>query len=200
MAHCKVDAIADVKNATEKSDKKPERNAMKAADFPGDLNSFLSHYQYQPELTARLDGLDVTSLDQSLINDIVLWKVNRYVKVSDEIISQISGVKSLKEKEHRESNEVLSVLLKLDGVDLPMASTILRFINPQVFQIIDRHAYRAIYETKYPLYPTTSSERKISVYFDYIDELIKLCERKGLAFPTIDRLLYIFDKKENGQL
>ncbi|GLI37291.1 hypothetical protein KI811_18345 [Geobacter hydrogenophilus] len=200
MAHSKEDAIADVRNATEISEKKPERNAMKAADFPGDLNSFLNHYKYQPELTARLDGLDVTSLDQSLVNDIVLWKVNRYVKVSEEIISQISGVKSLKEKEHRKSKGVLSVLLKLNGVDLPMASTILRFINPQVFQIIDRHAYRAIYETKYPLYPTTSSERKITVYFDYIDELIKLCELKGLSFPTIDRLLYIFDKNKNGQL
>lgn len=200
MALRKEDAIADVRSATEKSEKKPENKAMKASDFPGDLNSFLSHYKYQPELTARLDGLDVAFLDQSLINDIVLWKVNRYVKVNDEIISQISGVKSLKEKEHRKSKGVLSVLLKLDGVDLPMASTILRFANPLVFQIIDRHAYRAIYETKYPLYPSTSSERKISVYFDYIDELIELCELKGLAFPTIDRLLYIFDKKKNGNL
>lgn len=200
MARCKEDAIADVKNATEKSEKAMERKTMKAFDFPEDLNFFLSHYKYQPELTARLDGLDIASLDQSLINDIVLWKVNRYVKVSDEIISQISKVKSLKEKEHRKSKTVLSALLQLDGVDLPMASTILRFANPQVFQIIDRHAYRAIYETKYPLYSTTSSERKISVYFDYIDELIKLCELKGLAFSTIDRLLYIFDKKKNGQL
>ena len=173
---------------------------MKAADFTGDLNSFLSHYKYQPELTARLDDLDVATLDQSLINDIVLWKVNRYVKVSENIIAQILGVKSLKEREHRKSKVVLSALLNLDGVDLPMASTILRFVNPQVFQIIDRHAYRAIYETKYPLYPATSLERKISVYFDYIDELIKLCEFKGLQFSTIDRLLYIFDKNKNGQL
>jgi thermostable 8-oxoguanine DNA glycosylase len=200
MAHCKEDAIADVRNATEKSEENSERKTMKAVDFPGDLNFFLCHYKYQPQLTARLDDLDVATLDQSLINDIVLWKVNRYVKVSDDIIMQISGINNLKEREHRKSKMVLSALLKLDGVDLPMASTILRFVNPQVFQIIDRHAYRAIYEAKYPLYPSTSSERKISVYFDYIDELIKLCELKGLAFTTIDRLLYIFDKKKNGQL
>jgi len=88
----------------------------------------------------------------------------------------------------------------LDGVDLPMASTILRFINPFVFQIIDRHAYRAVYEKKYPLYPYTPTERKISLYFDYIDQLIWHCEIKNLTFTTIDRLLYVFDKKNNGKL
>lgn len=200
MAHCREDAIADVRNATKRSEKTKVRKIMKATDFPGDHNTFLSHYNYQPELTARLDDLDGTTLDQSLINDIVLWKVNRYVKVNDDIIEQILGVKSLREREHKKSKIVLSALLQLNGVDLPMASTILRFINPQVFQIIDRHAYRAVYEEKYPLYSATSTKRKIAVYFDYIDELIKLCESKGLAFTTIDRLLYIFDKKKNGPL
>ena len=85
-------------------------------------------------------------------------------------------------------------------MDLPMASTILRFVNPEVFQIIDRHAYRAVYEKKYPLYTSTPTEKKLSVYFDYIDELIKLCEFRAIAFTTIDRLLYIFDKKNNGKL
>ena len=198
MAHYKEDAIADVRNAIEKSEKTQEITPMKAADFPGDLNSFLDHYKYQPELTARLDDLDITTLDQSLINDIVLWKVNRYVKVSDDIITQISEVKNLKAGEHRKSKMVVAALLRLDGVDLPMASTILRFVNSEVFQIIDRHAFRSIYEARYPLYPATASERKISVYFDYIDELIKLCELKGLAFPTIDRLLYIFGSSQRS--
>lgn len=90
---------------------------------------------------------------------------------------------------------MLRVLLNVNGVDLPMASTILRFTNPKVFQIIDRHAYRAVYGKKYPLYQATPTARKISLYFDYIDELIELCKLKGLTSATIDRLLYIFDKK-----
>jgi thermostable 8-oxoguanine DNA glycosylase len=173
---------------------------MKATEFLGDLNTFLAQYNYQPELTARLDNLEDTTFDQSLINDIVLWKVNRYVKVNDYIVGQISELKVLKAGEHRKSKKELSILLELNGVDLPMASTILRFINPKVFQIIDRHAYRAIYENKYPLYTSASTDRKLSVYFDYIDELIKLCKLKALSFTTIDRLLYIFDKKNNGKL
>ena len=123
-----------------------------------------------------------------------------YEAVNDDIVRQISELKVLKAGEHRKSKKELSTLLELNGVDLPMASTILRFINPEVFQIIDRHAYRAVYEKKYPLYTSTPTERKLSVYFDYIDELIKLCALKALAFATIDRLLYIFDKKNNGKL
>ncbi len=173
---------------------------MKASDFSGDLNAFLAQYNYQPELTARLDNLKGATIDQSLINEIVLWKVNRYVRVNDDIAGQISELKFLKAGEHRKSKKELSTLLELNGVDLPMASTILRFVNPEVFQIIDRHAYRAVYEKRYPLYTSTPTEKKLSVYFDYIDELIKLCEFRALAFTTIDRLLYIFDKKNNGKL
>jgi thermostable 8-oxoguanine DNA glycosylase len=122
------------------------------------------------------------------------------VRVSDGIIEPIEKLKALKTGEHLESKEVLKVLLSVNGVDLPMASTIFRFINPKVFQIIDRHAYRAIYGKKYPLYQSTPTERKISVYFDYIDNLIELCNLRGLTFTSIDRLLYIFDKKNNGSL
>ena len=173
---------------------------MKASDFSGNLKTFLAQYNYQPELTERLDNSESAILDQSLINDIVLWKVSRYVKINDDTLGQISKLKILKAGEHRKSEKELGTLLELNGVDLPMASTILRFINPEVFQIIDRHAYRAVYEKKYPLYTSTPRDRKLSVYFDYIDELIKLCKLKALAFTTIDRLLYIFDKKNNGKL
>ena len=51
---------------------------MKASDFSGDLSTFLAHYNYQSELTGRLDNLENTPINQSLINEIVLWKVNRY--------------------------------------------------------------------------------------------------------------------------
>ena len=173
---------------------------MRASEFSGDLNTFLTSYNYQPELTKRLDNLENVSINQSLINEIVLWKVNRYVRISEVDIEQFDKLKVLKAGEHKRASEMLKVLLGISGVDLPMASTILRFINPKVFQIIDRHAYRAVYGKKYPLYQATPTERKISLYLEYISELIELCKSKGLAFTTIDRLLYIFDKKNNGKL
>ena len=48
------------------------RKVMKASVFSGDLSTFLVQYNYQPELTGRLDNLENTAIDQSLINEIVL--------------------------------------------------------------------------------------------------------------------------------
>jgi hypothetical protein len=51
---------------------------MKATEFDGDLSDFLRQYKYQPELTKKLDDLEGVNLTPELLNEIVLWKVNRY--------------------------------------------------------------------------------------------------------------------------
>ncbi len=67
-----------------------------------------------------------------------------------------------------------------------------------MFQIIDQHAFRALYGSDFP--KTTVAERKIKCYFDYLDELLKLCNLKMLKFETVDRVLYEFDRANNGKL
>lgn len=129
-----------------------------------------------------------------------MWKVNRYAKMDEFVLEEINKLKELLNGQHRKCEKLLKKILNTDGVDLPMASTILRFRNPEVFQIIDRHAYRAVYGEKYPLYTNTQVKRKFLVYFDYLDRLNELCKLKNLEFKTIDRLLYIFDKSVNGKL
>ena len=54
---------------------------IKASEFDGDFSEFLHQYKYQPMLTRKLDGLGDGSLTPELINEIVLWKVDRYVSV-----------------------------------------------------------------------------------------------------------------------
>jgi thermostable 8-oxoguanine DNA glycosylase len=115
-------------------------------------------------------------------------------------LRQIEALKLLTPGDHKQAESVLISLLGVTGVDLPMASAILRFRNPAIFQIIDRHAYRAIYGSHYPLYTASSISTKIKTYFDYLEELVKLCDRKKLAFTTVDRVLYQFDKDKNGKL
>ena len=139
---------------------------MKADEYQDDLNRFLSDYNYQPELTEKLDCLGDSSINQEILNEIVLWKINRYVSVSKSLLESIDRVKNLKQGEHKKASLLIELLLKARGVDLAMASTILRFRNPAVFQIIDRHAYRAVTGTKLVLYTSTSADKKISVYFD----------------------------------
>jgi hypothetical protein len=79
-----------------------------------------------------------------------------------------------------------------------MASTILRFLNPKTFQIIDDRAYRVLLprEAKYPSKPNKLTETyvttSIEVYFKYLDELHKVSSRK-LPFHMADRILYQLD-------
>ena len=81
-----------------------------------------------------------------------------------------------------------------------MASTFLRFQNADVFQIIDRHAYRALFGKRYPVYSATPLGTKVSVYFKYLDSLASLAASRGVPFRELDRILYMFDKRHNGSL
>ena len=47
------------------------------------------NYKYQLELTSKLDGLD-DDFNQEIINEIVLWKVNRYSFLDDEKFSVLN--------------------------------------------------------------------------------------------------------------
>lgn len=173
---------------------------MKVSDYANNLNDFLKSYNYQSALTKKLDNLHNVTFSQLITNEIVLWKLNRYVLLNNDILLEINYLKDLTTGMHQQAQTVLERLLNTRGVDLPMASTFLRFRNPKVFQIIDGHAYRAIYGRDYPLYTTSPIQRKISTYFEYLDKLIELCKKRNLDFQTIDRLLYEFDKRINGNL
>jgi thermostable 8-oxoguanine DNA glycosylase len=173
---------------------------IKATEFDGDLSSLLHKYNFQPKLTRKLDGLEDLNLTPELLNEIVLWKVNRYVTLSDDQLCRLNALGTLEPGEHEKARSVLKELLEAHGVDLPMASTFLRFRNPSVFQIIDRHAFRALYGQDYGLYTQTPVMKKVAVYFAYLDDLRLLYHAKGLEFDTVDRVLYVFDKETNGGL
>ena len=170
-----------------------------AQNHKGNLSDFLSRFAYQPALTAKLDALAGQAFSQDTINEIVLWKVNRYAP-PDAIRSALHTLGALQAQKHRDGEQVLDQLLACDGVDLPMASTFLRFHAPDVFQIIDRHAYRAVFGVAYPLYPASNSQLKVSTYFDYLDALHQLAQSSGAQFRDLDRILYVFDKEQNGTL
>lgn len=70
--------------------------------------------------------------------------------------------------------------------------------NPSTFQIIDRHAYRALYGDDLRL--IGSKLRKAELYLAYLDSLVELAHTKNGEFRTLDRVLHEFDTQENGQL
>ena len=152
-------------------------------------------FNFQPELTEKLDNFNL-DFNQELINEIVLWKINRYVKLSSITLDLINKID---EKSNAVNpgltGEILLNLLQTKGIRLPMASTILRFKNPNIYQIIDQRVYRMIYGIELKL--RTNLNENILQYLEYLTDLRKVCNDFQIPFSESDRILYEYDKQVN---
>lgn len=154
------------------------------------------NYKFQPELTSILDNIE-DDFDQSIINQIVLWKVNRYSQLNEStllLLNQINKHDLILNTDITE--EILRNLLSTKGVQLVMASTILRFKNPNIYQIIDQRVYRFIYGKIMPKY-FSSIDIQIELYLEYLEKLREVCNHKQIDFILSDRILYDLDKNHN---
>jgi|GEM_PF-1701267 len=145
---------------------------------------------------------------QSLINEIELWKVNRYAALSDTALGLINQIDSQSQTLDEDlTNRVLCALLGTKGIQLPMASAILRFRNPKLYQVIDQRVYRIIYEGKTYQSGLVDAckgkdkiQSQISAYLQYLKQLRQVCNQLGIAFEVADRVLYMADKRINGAI
>ncbi len=158
-------------------------------------------FQYQSKLTKKLDS-DSSGFDQNRLNEIVLWKVNRYAEFDEKLIFELNSIKTNSEQiELEKTKRVLKMLLETKGVQLAMASTILRFRNPQIYQIIDQRVYRIIYKGKtLALNNYLSDEninQQIDLYLKYLADLKQVCINLKIDYTKADRILYMADKRVN---
>ena len=163
------------------------------------IATFKEDYVYQKDLTEKLDKLK-ESFTQETINEIVLWKVNRYVKMTDAALNLVNkNGDTDSEIDIELTKEVLRKLLALKGVRIALASTILRFKNPTVYQIIDQRVYRFIHPSGAELKNSTDIEETILMYLEYLDRLKKTCSKFKISFKESDRILYLMDKRFNKE-
>lgn len=157
------------------------------------INDARDRYVYQKDLTDQLDGItgDFTEVE---ILKIILWKLNRYVQIDDSLRTSINDLK--RQYSTDGAKQVLASLLACRGVDLPMASAILRFAVPEHLQIIDQRAYRILTGKKLIL--SKSINEKVRLYFDYILLLKEKCLKYDFPFKEADRILYELDKEVNA--
>lgn len=164
---------------------------------PNEINN--TDYNYQSDLTVKLDDT-ITDFNQEIINEIVLWKVNRFASFPPEALQLINkiGINDvLFDKDL--TQEILQCLLRIKGVRLAMASTILRFRNPKIYQIIDQRVYRFL-TGKELNYSLTDIQAQIELYVKYL-ELLKInCEKHRIQYELSDRIIYELDKKYNRGL
>ena len=179
---------------------KNKKHMPNLAENEPNIGKYLKKYIYQSDLTSQLDLIGNKDIDLPLLHEIVLWKVNRYPRVTPTGLNDVNKLKGLKPNQHQNAKNEINSLLNSAGIDLPMASTILRFRNPEVFQIIDRHAYRALYGKDYPIHSASTNDKKVALYFKYLADLHNLAAKKKVPFRDLDRILYVFDKEINGKL
>lgn len=172
--------------------------------------SLMSEYNYLLDETDVLDRLclNTEEFNREKLYEIMLWKLNRLPVIDDNLIKKMRTVSTFTSKNHRsEANEIVKDLLIVKGMALPMVSTILRFLNPSVFQIIDDRAFRVVFSgdkiKKYQAKPQKMTEmyleNTIEIYFKYLDKLHSICSDK-LPFDKLDRILYQLDIKLGNKI
>jgi len=161
-------------------------------------------FKYQESLTKKLDS-STEKFNQEKLNEIVLWKVNRYAEFDENLIDLINSIdKNETEINIDKTKKILKGLLKTNGVQLAMASTILRYRNPNIYQIIDQRVYRVIYENQILNLNTYPSEKnlnfQIELYIKYLFDLTKICSDLEIPFDKSDRILFMADKRINKKV
>ena len=142
-----------------------------------------------------------TNLDIEDLRSIAMWKLNRVIDVSEDVIKKLQSLSSIDNLSTNDSlvEEVINGLLESRGIGLPMASTILKFLRPEVFPIIDVRAFRSLYGVK-----PKSKDYTYEGYVKYVNDITKLVNNKkhklNLKLNQVDEQLYCFDRKENNKI
>ena len=157
-------------------------------------------YDYQKDLTEKLDNL-TSDFNQEIINEIVLWKVNRYASLSESTLKLLNRISTRDDSLNIGlTKEVLRSLINETGIRLPMASTILKFKNSKIYQIIDQRVYRILYgkTLKTLSYKSESSINvQIDLYLKYLIDLRKTADKLNIPFHFADRILFEADRRIN---
>ena len=171
--------------------------------FDSDFKIISDDYEfnYQEALTNKLDSSN-ENFSQEKLNEIVLWKVNRYAEFGESLIELINSIDKNETKiDVDKTREILKGLLKTSGVQLAMASTILRYRNPNIYQIIDQRVFRVIYKNQTLELNTYPSEKnlnfQIELYIKYLYDLSNVCIDLKIPFDKSDRILFMADKRIN---
>jgi hypothetical protein len=162
------------------------------------------NFDLKNTLTTKLDNI-AGKFDQQIINEIVLWKVSRYAQIDRDTLELINSVNTDSRRlDMGKTKILLKALLKTKGIQLPMASTILRFKNKKIYQIIDQRVYRVLYAGKKLKLKKHTSEKnlneQIALYLKYLQDLSKVCKSLKIPFETSDRILFMVDRRINKDI
>lgn len=171
----------------------------------------LGRYTYEDDtdIKSRISNMnkDNTTDNIAAINEIVLWKLNRSIHISEEAILMLNSLDYLSSPiDAINDNKVYNLieeLLSSKGIKLAVASTILHFYHPNLFPIIDQRSYRELYGNKFPDYSSKDkNKRYIELYYEFISKClqynIEYCP--GIPFESVHKILYQRDKEKGNKV
>lgn len=141
-------------------------------------DELMEKYKYLPEVTKLLDSkkeyFQNGNFELIDLYSIMLWKLNRFPTKDGNplgnetlnIIKYLAKVTSIT----TEVEEKISQLLDVSQFKLPMVSTILSFVNPDVFQINDKRTNRIVMGNSSE-YSANYCSHSVSYYVKYLDKL-----------------------------
>jgi hypothetical protein len=128
------------------------------------------------------------SISESTFRGIIDWKAPRVKgKIRKNYEYYNEAIKQVLVSQDREK---LQILVDLDGIGVPVASTILNFIYPDKFPIMDVRVTEALYEFGY----IDVKARSPKNYFKYREEILKIVQESGCPMRMLDRALFAYHK------
>lgn len=174
---------------------------------PPTQEELLNEYHYQPAETEYLD-LKVNEFRKGDFSyqdlyEIMLWKTDRFPTLEGELLSDkiLEVIKKLASVDNNSINEnfckeQIKILLAVNGFKLPMISTILSFVNPTVFQIIDKRTNRIVMGDSKEYIQNYSSKPE-EYYFKYLNKLRTFSK---IDFSKAGRIFYQLDIELGNKL
>ncbi|ADI73371.1 conserved hypothetical protein [Methanohalobium evestigatum Z-7303] len=128
---------------------------------------------------------------ESTFKDILDWKAARIKgKVDWNNFEYYDN--TFKEMLKAEDDAKLSILCQLDGIGVPTASTILHFIYPERFPIID---YRVMEVLNNFGYLNTKNATSESNYHKYRNVILNIAAESNCSLSELDRALFAYHKE-----
>ena len=86
----------------------------------------------------------------------------------------------------------LRILRLLRGVDIPIASTILHFLQPLLFPLFDVHVRSSL--TKAGKWSRSIDDESEDAWLEYVDIMRDLSCNLGVGLRQLDKALWIYDR------
>lgn len=162
--------------------------------YSGERLEFDFYYNDEETKEIKASNQDIT-LD--FIRRIALWKNSRVVKLKEGVLNDLQKIQNNTDLQITdiEVENILEKLTQSKGIGFPLASTILKFIRPDVFPIIDVRAYRVLFGKK-----MTYAQYNVDKYLEYAEKIKEISGSKNIDLCKVDEQLYCLDKKLNGKI